>query len=177
MKSTFFHLMPLLVSMTLSVQTHAMHNLAEGLRASWDKNNNNYRVGHIDRLMLARTVSQDGYNDTEQKINEHLFVLEVMGEARPSSRYVVNTVLNAYRIHHHCVKNDGSELSNEVFHTIYKIEEQKLRPIIKNPDNQYSNAIDECTTYMHLKNADEVECVARFYDKNALLAALQTLRK
>jgi hypothetical protein len=161
-----FHVGLLLSSIFVNMQNHAMEYINKGSNAN---------IGHIDTLMLARTVAEDGYEPTKQKIDAHEFEKGFVFERRPP---IYGKKPNPYIIQHRCVNNDGSELSKAVFDMIEMTEGEESGLIVENPLNQTCpKAISQCTTWEKIQNSKDVYAISRFHNKVALLAVLPTFRK
>jgi hypothetical protein len=163
----------LLSCMGVNMLNHAMGNISTGVhivRAGY-----NARIGRIDTLMLKRAILQQGYIFTKQKINHHPFERDVIygGRGLAFMPRQVWTETNPYIIHH-CIKDDGSELSKAVFDMIRITKGHGLELVIENPVNDiYSDmldldTIDQCTTWQKVDDS-RVDCTAHFYDKTPLL--------
>jgi hypothetical protein len=160
MKNTFLFFM-VLISAIVSMSTNTLCM------------ENNSTIGTIDTLMLARSVFQQGHKNIKRDIDTHQFNVQRWTDTTPS-RCVL--AINPYCITHYCLKYENSALSDQVFYRIAQINTQQMPLKIKNKHNQYNNALDECTRYVPIKNSDEVEVTAAFYDKKDLIKTLNALR-
>jgi hypothetical protein len=132
----------------------------------------NAHIGHIDMLMLARTIAQDGYEPTYKKIDAHEFEEDFDDENMP----LMYKKSNPYRLKHHCSEGDGSELSVAVFDRIREIYLFDLEFKCENLRNKSYYALDHCTKWKEGKNST-IDLTARFRNKVVLLSRLQKLRK
>jgi hypothetical protein len=153
----------LLLSNTLVfVHTHTMDNISR----------NNAHIGHIDMLMLARTVAQDGYESTYKKIDAHEFETDFDDEDMP----LLHKQSLPYKIKHCCALEDGSQLSIAVFDKIKELYVFDLEFECKNLLNKSDYALDHCTKWKEGRNPAEVNLTARFRNKAVFLSRLGKLR-
>ena len=134
----------------------------------------NNNIGPIDRLMLERAIQERGYNNLAQEIENHAFTSETYLKRFPPIPVLHH---HSFLIVHQCTRNDGSKLSRQVFTKIVEITHLDAKFTSKNPLNQASNSLDECTTWAKTQNSDVVHVTTDFYDKAALVALLNQLQK
>lgn len=131
---------------------------------------NNGTIGTIDKLMIERKAQKKGIAALEQKINKHEFTFN-------------NSLPIPFSMIYAIPKNENSSLSHML---------ESDRKDISKSDNALNNQpnkslIDHCTSW-HLtkeiqkwykleKLPDVVILQADFYDKEALMAVIKTLKK
>ena len=152
----------LLSGIFLSMHTYTMDYISD----------TNAHIGHIDMLMLARTVTQDGYESTYKKIDAHEFEQDCDDENAP----LMYKESIPYIIKHCCNEGDGSQLSIAVFDKIKEIYLFDLEFECKNVLNKSDYALDHCTKWEQGKTSTEINLTARFRNKAVLLSRFGKLR-
>lgn len=114
----------------------------------------NNHIGDIDKLMLLHETISKSKKILLENINNHPFETE-----------------KPFRIKRYC-SNDGSKLSYEAFSMM----RTQAWITSHNPLNQRSYSIDHCTTIAAYYKDGDLEVVARFYNKEALIKEVNALQ-
>jgi len=133
----------------------------------------NNHIGQIDKLMIARSITEKGLATFEREIHSHQFTITVVEETFPPQYF---TKPNPFCIMHFCIEKDGSQLSDNVFYKIRQKTELDKHLKIHNPLNRHANSIDQCTIWGPIIGSKNVYARATFYDKPTLVAALNQLK-
>ena len=154
----------------LSVASLAIISIGLSIHLTSSCSENNKHIGPIDTLMLKRSIEEKGYLTIAQQIENHQFEKSFVLE-KNHPRNVIQYY--PFLITHFIAKHDGSELSNTIFHRLYRTEVQEVAIRLNNEAAQMDrNSIDECTTW----DSGNVKATARFHNKAALVAALNKLK-
>lgn len=117
----------------------------------------NNKIGPIDTLIIQRSMEQIGYRALKRQIEHHEFEFRMFGGKNGN---ILLTEESPFYIEFLCHKKSKSQLSHNVFSLIKQTPKQK---------------IDECTTWAPTEHPAVVQVTAAFYNKKALVTALNTL--
>ena len=130
---------------------------------------NNANIGHIDTLMLLNKAISEGKSILQQRIHDHQFEITDIYSGN-------NKRQKPFRIKHYCYEDDGSKLSYEVFSMEQQIRATKMFFKSSNPLNKMDCNIDHCTTAVTYYEDGALKVVALFYNKEALITAVNALK-
>ena len=120
-----------------------------------EENNN---IGYIDTLVLKHQSAIEGPHNVQSSIFHHAF--------SANTPFIIQCIVH---------RKDKSSLSNSVFRIT---DEHEVIVNTANPLNKKQNLLDHCTEWeQSRKSPDSIKLTTNFYDKTALLAALDTLNK
>lgn len=130
----------------------------------------NSNIGLIDTLMLQHAIKEKGYDKLAQEIENHEFTIGMVLERCPP---IYTTENRPFSLTHQYKSDDTSLLSKAIFNRM------NLNTVFtsKNPLNLSQNSLDECTTWAKTQNSNVVHVTTDFYDKAALVALLNQLKK
>lgn len=163
----------LLLGIAVGTQSYAMEHVSEAIQ--YLRSGANSHVGQIDRLIVERAVLENGYECIKHNIENHEFLRDFFYETMPPQ---YRKEPNPYSIKYHIAKDHHSDLSRSVFHMISKTTVLEMKFNVENALNDAGlNAIDHCSTWEREKGSKDVYVTSNFFDKAALLKAVDDVRK